>query len=734
VSIGVKAKERRPRPIDGFVLTGMSRSGKLAPKRSLADVLKKPWMEGAVPLTLAALLYLGILVFTPVGLGDSSLNASETAQMGLVAIGLTFVMVGGGIDLSVGSVAAVTALGSLVAQRVWGLPMLLVVVLCPVVGAVLGSLNGFLIAKLGTRPFITTLVTLLTFRGLVKVMQAQYSSELVIPRPSQVWLWIADGRIVGIPLLWLVFAVVLLASHLALTRSRWGWWVTSVGSDRRSARRNGIPVDRVVFFSYVASGTLAATAGLIASARFGRADATVASGWELVALTAVVLGGVSLRGGRGSVLRAAVGVWVVAALQQASILTQMKSGGYSVLLSIALLVFALLDLKWGKYRHRFAEKIAVDPTRQVAGPLPDITDRSSVWAINDALTEAPPIGLGKLEGAEDMVLDVHGNLYTGDRRGWIWKYEGPDLQRGRIFARTGGHPLGTAWDLEGRLVTAVSGMGVMRVDHEGAVELVCNRVPRTRFKAYDDSAMRFADDLDVAPDGSIYVSDFSSRVGAAEYAIELVEMRPNGRLIRIDPDGSSEVVVSNYAFPNGVCTSHDGQSVLIASTLLYRVDRLWISGPRQGQLEPVLENLPGCPDNINRASDGSYWMTFVAMRTPLSDLLNKYPATRRRMTKGLPADDWLVPQLNISCVLKFSEAGEISNVMWDQTLANYPMVTSVKEYDGWLYLGGINNNRLGRLELDPADIGSIDTRKVPGAAHTAPAMGQAAPTAREVLA
>jgi ribose transport system permease protein len=182
------------------------------------------------------------------------------------------------------------------------------------------------------------------------------------------------------------------------------------------------------------------------------------------------------------------------------------------------------------------------------------------------------------------------------------------------------------------------------------------------------------------------------------------------------------VVIKNYAFPNGVCTSHDGQSVLVASTLLYRVDRLWISGPKKGQIEPVLENLPGCPDNINRASDGTYWMTFVAMRTPLSDLINKWPAIRRRMTKELPMDDWLLPQLNVSCVLKFDESGQVIRVLWDSTLANYPMVTSVKEVDGVLYLGGINNNRLGRLVLDPSEVGDVDTRAVPGAAHTAAPM------------
>ena len=153
------------------------------------------------------------------------------------------------------------------------------------------------------------------------------------------------------------------------------------------------------------------------------------------------------------------------------------------------------------------------------------------------------------------------------------------------------------------------------------------------------------------------------------------------------------------------------------------MDRLWVSGPQQGKLGPVLEDLPGYPDNINRASDGNYWMSFVGMRTPMSDLLMKYPAVRRRMTKELPMDDWIVPQLNVSCVVKFDEAGRILKVMWDETLAHYPMVTSINEHHGFLYLCGINNNRIGRLELDASEVGAIDPRAIPGASGQAPPFG-----------
>lgn len=702
------------RGVDAFHLTGRGWRDRFTPLQSASDVIGKRWMEGAVPLTLAFVLTFGVVLMTPVGSTDAPLITDEVAEKSLLAIGLTLVMVAGGIDLSIGSIVGLSSLGALAAFRVWGWPMELVMPGAVVVGAMLGAVNGFLIANLKMRPFITTLVTLVAFGGIADALQSRYTDELGFPKPDIMWDFLSEGAIAGIPTAWAIFGIVLIVAHIGLTRSRWGWWVTAVGSDRRSARRNGIPVDRVVFFTYVVSGALAGLAGLLTAARLGRTDPAVGEGWELIALTAVVIGGVSLKGGRGSVVRAVVGVVVVIVILQASIASQMEAGGYTAILAIVLFVFAVLDLKWGKYRMRIAEKLTIDPGRISVGPLVDVTEPGSVWSINSRLTDAPAIGLGKIEGAEDCALDDEGNLFCGDRRGWIWRFRGPDHTSGEVFARTGGMPLGHAWDRDGILMVAVGGMGVYRVLPDGETELVANQVKRSWTSLHDDSALRFADDLDTAPDGSIYVSDFSTRTNAAEYMVELVEYRPNGRIIRIDPDGGTDVVVSNYVFPNGISTAHDGQSILIASTGLFRVDRLWISGPKQGQLETVMDNLPGYCDNINRASDGNYWMSFIAMRTPMSDLLMKYPAVRRRMTREVPQDNWLVPQLNVSCVLKFDEAGNVLKVFWDRTLENYPMVTSINEHAGHLYLCGLLNNRVGRLQLDPEDVGDIDPRLVPG--------------------
>lgn len=698
---------------DAYHLTGTGWRQRLTPYRSVSDLLGKRWMEGAVPLSLAIALSVAVLLATPVGLGDGPLIMDDTAERGLLAIALTVVLVGGGIDLSVGSIVGLTSIAALVASRAWEVPMLVVAPAAILLGALLGSINGFLIARLNMRPFITTLVTLVAFSGVTGTIQTKYTLQLSLPSDDPLWTFLGDGAIVGVPIGWAVFALVLVVAHVALTRSRWGWWVTAVGSDRRSARRNGIPVDRITFSTYVISGALAGTAGLLTAARLGRTDPGVGSGWELTALTAVVLGGVSLKGGRGSVLRAAIGMLVVQVILQATIVMGVEGSYNTTILALALLSFAVLDLKWGKYRASMASKLKIDPGVLTLGPLVDVTRPGTIWSLNDKLTDAPPIGLGQIQGAEDLALDGEGNLYCGDRRGWIWKFAGPDHEHGEVWSRTGGLPLGHAWDADGNLVVAVGGMGVYRITPDGEPHLVANRVKRSRFSLHDDSALKFADDLDVAPDGAIFVSDFSTRTNAAEFMVETVEFRPNGRIIRIDPDGSTDVVVTNYVFPNGVCTAHDGESVLISSTGMCRVDRLWISGPRQGQMEPVLENLPGYPDNINRASDGSYWMTFVAMRTPMSDLMIRYPGVRRRMTRELPLDSWVVPQLNVSCVFKFNEQGEILDVLWDRTLENYPMITSCKEHGGALYLAGLNNNRVGRLALSPAQVGPVDPGAVP---------------------
>ena len=117
----------------------------------------------------------------------------------------------------------------------------------------------------------------------------------------------------------------------------------------------------------------------------------------------------------------------------------------------------------------------------------------------------------------------------------------------------------------------------------------------------------------------------------------------------------------------------------------------------------MIDNLPGFPDNINLSSEGNYWLALVGMRSPALDLAWRMPGFRWRMAKRVPLDEWLFPNINTGCVLKFNEIGDILETYWDKAGINHPMITSMREHKGYLYLGGIMNNRIGRLKLADAD-------------------------------
>jgi len=216
--------------------------------------------------------------------------------------------------------------------------------------------------------------------------------------------------------------------------------------------------------------------------------------------------------------------------------------------------------------------------------------------------------------------------------------------------------------------------------------------------------MKLADDCDILPDGRIIFSEATVRFEMHDWYADALESRGNGRLIVYDPKTkSTRTILSNLVFPNGVCTSYDGQSVLFAESWACRINRYYFAGPKTGQVERVIEGLPGYPDNINRASDGTYWLALMGMRTPALDLSLEMPDFRRRMARRVSEDAWLMPNLNTGCVLRFDEQGRILESYWDLGGQKHPMITSMREHKGVLYLCGIFNNRMGTLALPDAD-------------------------------
>lgn len=679
------------------------------PDHLIGEVLTKPWIDTAIPTVLLALVLLVFQFvtpdfFRPAAIADLGRVFGEYA---LVVIGQTVVMIAGGIDLSIGSVFGLINFIALALIFRFNVHVLLVLPICIGIGAVIGAVNGALIGYLRLRAFLTTLVTLIILRAINDLFGLIYSSGLVgnyEVNGSRYLDFLGDGSVIGIPSSLLVAALIAVCAHVFLSRTRVGWHILAVGGSRRSAFNAGIRVRRTVFLTYVLSGALTALAACFYAARLNSAALSTGIGMELVVIAGAVLGGISLGGGRGSITKALLGTTIVLCVNTAMLSLGLPVGGSSMVLGLLLLFAVILDIRWTKNRLKVLSRAYVSPTLVEQPPRPSIEPGSgSAYARVNVLGETKAIGLGILDGPEDMVLDDEDNLFAGTRRGDIYRFFAPDYQRYEIFAHTGGRPLGMQVDRDRSIVVCVAGMGLYRLTKDRQIIPLSVETNRG-WSIVDKSKVRMADDLDIAPDGKIYYTDPTVRYEASEWLTDALEGRGNGRLLCYDPDTkSTRTVVSNLVFANGVCLAHDRQSIFVAETWGSRIIRYWISGPKKGKVEPFIPNLPGYPDNINRASDGNYWAALVGMRSPAFDLALTMPAFRKRMIRRVAPDNWLFPNTNTGCVVKFDDTGKILLTMWDPPTGAHPQITSVREHKGKLYLGGIHNNRVGVFDLPDAD-------------------------------
>ena len=257
-------------------------------------------------LILAAVTIIASLVFgTRFASVDNFLNILEASSfLGLIAVGMTFVIIGGGIDLSVGSLLALSAVlaaygsqsGSIVAVA---LPL--------VVCGLIGLFNGVLIARARMAAFIVTLAALLFARGLAFAVSDEGNTIFHIDDQLAV-IALGQGSIVGIRIPIIIAAVAFFVGWLVLTRSRYGMAVTAIGGSEDAARLMGLPIARVKIAMYLTSGLLAGLAGVLVAARSSSGQSTIGVGLELQAIAAVVIGGTLLTGGSGSMMGTLAGV------------------------------------------------------------------------------------------------------------------------------------------------------------------------------------------------------------------------------------------------------------------------------------------------------------------------------------------------------------------------------------------------------------------------------------------
>jgi len=337
---------------------------RLFPDHLVGEVLAKNWIDNAIPflILVTSVGFFSFFIedlFAPYSLSD---NGRQIGELLLVVFGMTIVMMAGGIDLSVGATFALSTFCSLAMFNYFELAVAVVIVTALLIGALIGALNGFLIGFLRLRAFLTTLVTLIMVRATFDTLVLNYQVEVSMAmRFSDAWDFIGNGDLFGVPVSFVVAATIGILAHIMLTRLGIGWRIQAVGGSRRSAFNAGISVRRTVFYTYVLSGTLAAAAGVFYASRLGAAGSDTGIGLEVSALTAAVLGGVSLGGGRGSIAKALLGALIVIVIQSSLIRLGLRSGANTLVLGLLLLLAVAIDVKWLKNRFKVLAKVYVSP-------------------------------------------------------------------------------------------------------------------------------------------------------------------------------------------------------------------------------------------------------------------------------------------------------------------------------------------------------------------------------------
>lgn len=332
----------------------------------------------------------------------------------------------------------------------------------------------------------------------------------------------------------------------------------------------------------------------------------------------------------------------------------------------------------------------IDPLPYAA---PEPPPMAGVLAPNEALRGARVMAAESIHGAEDVAVDAQGRIYGGTEDGRIWRLTLADDggEQLEVFCDTGGRPLGLHFDAIGHLVVADAAKGLLSVDPAGHITILTTEAGGRPF--------RFTDDLDIASDGRIYFSDASWRHDHHHYLYDLMEARPHGRLLRYDPTtGTTEVLLEDLYFANGIALSQHEDFVLVNETYRYRITRYWLSGPQAGQHDVFMDNLPGFPDGVSSNRRGTFWVALFTVRNgQADDLLHPRPFLKRQLAK-LPRAFWPKPE-PYGLVLAVDEEGRVLRSLQDPGGHVVSQTTSAEEADGYLYLGNLTGRGMARLAL-----------------------------------
>jgi sugar lactone lactonase YvrE len=342
--------------------------------------------------------------------------------------------------------------------------------------------------------------------------------------------------------------------------------------------------------------------------------------------------------------------------------------------------------------------VPAEPVSWTAQTPPGYT---GAYAPNTRLAGLRTIDTGNEVGPEHIAIGPDGKLYAAMSSGNLIRME-PDGGGQEVFANTGGRVLGFNFDAQGRMIAADAMKGLLAIAAEdGRVTVLTDRVS-------SDDPVRYANSVTVAPDGTIYFTESSTRFAPAAWGgsyqaslLDIIEQSATGRVLAYDPaTGTTRIVAHGLSFANGIALSSDGHTLFVNETGRYRVWK--IDGRASGlnvqsgspQAKVLLDNLPGYPDNLMRGRDGRIWVGLFKPRNPAADGLAERPFLRKVLLR-LPR--FLLPLgESYGHVFAIDEDGRVTADLQDPSGA-YPETTGATETADRLYIHSLHAHAIGWL-------------------------------------
>lgn len=290
------------------------------------------------------LLCIVITIVTPNFLSVSNITNvfTQVSVNAIIAIGMTFVILTGGIDLSVGSTLAISgAVGASIVKSTGN--VFLAIIVAAVIGIAVGLINGLLVSKGKLQAFIVTLATMTIFRGATLV----FTDGTPISKLPEAFVKIGNGKLgfMPIPVIITIIIIIAIIAVYALSQTRFGRYLYALGGNEDASRLSGINTDKIKTLVYVVSGFASAIAGVIITSRIGSASPNAGTGFELDAIATVVIGGTSLAGGEGTITGTLIGALIIGVLNNGLNLMNVSPFYQSIVKGLVILIAVLLDKK-----------------------------------------------------------------------------------------------------------------------------------------------------------------------------------------------------------------------------------------------------------------------------------------------------------------------------------------------------------------------------------------------------